>query len=154
MMLHEMIPSVHSWEVHIQGSDVSDHAVTRASKGWYSEHELARGLSPERRNKFFFKEGAGYRVTDELRSLVSFERRNLLEHFSSIERYDLVFCRNVAIYFTPQARNDLFHRLATTLTPGGLLFVGSQESLMDLGPRFAPIHVGRATCYRPSLQPA
>jgi chemotaxis protein methyltransferase CheR len=89
-------------------------------------------------------------VTDSLRSLACFERRNLLESLGS-SRFDIIFCRNVAIYFTPEDRRDLFARLTEALTPEGYLFVGGQESLTDLGPRFAPHRHCRAVFYRPNL---
>jgi chemotaxis protein methyltransferase CheR len=155
MMLSECIPDIHgAWDVHLFGSDISDDAVSRASKGWYAGHETARGLSPQRLTRFFRPIQNGFQVADELRALMSFERRNLLAPFSFAGRFDIIFCRNVAIYFTPAARADLFQRLAASLTPGGILFVGAQESLGDLGPRFAQETVGRAAYYRPTFQHA
>ncbi len=154
MLLSELIEDIHSWDVQIVGADVSDDAVARASYGLYAPHEVTRGLSPERLRKHFTSVGPNWRVNDALRSLVSFERRNLLEKVEFGRRFDVIFCRNVAIYFTPEVRADLFTRLAACLTVDGYLFVGGQESLMDLGPQFAPHHHCRAVFYRPGLAPA
>jgi chemotaxis protein methyltransferase CheR len=66
----------------------------------------------------------------------------------------VIFCRNVAIYFSPAARKDLFKRLAKELTPGGYLFVGSSEALGDVGPEFTPHHHCRAVFYQPNGRPA
>ena len=93
-------------------------------------------------------------MNDSLRALCSFERRNLLDPDSARGKFDVIFCRNVAIYFTPEARRDLFLRLTKALTPDGWLFVGSQESLRDLGPQFTPQQHCRAMCYRPNMPPA
>ena len=127
-----------SWDVNILGTDISDEVVARASRGWYTAHEIERGMPPARLNHFFQPENNGWRVKDSLRAMCSFERRNLLDPSSARGTFDVIFCRNVAIYFTPEARKDLFLRLAKALTPAGWLFVGGQESLRDLGPQFAP----------------
>ena len=151
MLLSEMLPDVHDWDINILGTDISDDATARASRGWYASHEIERGLSPARLHRFFQSENNGWKVKDSLRALCSFERRNLLDPDSARGKSDVIFCRNVAIYFTPEARKDLFLRLATALTPEGWLFVGSQESLRDLGPQFTPQQHCRAICYRPNF---
>lgn len=151
MMLSEMLPDIYTWDINILGTDISDDAVTRASKGWYAAHEISRGLAPTMLNKFFRPEANGWRVKDELRAMVAFQRRNLLESFIGLNKFDVVMCRNVAIYFTPEVRRDLFHRITATMNSDGYLFVGSQESLSDLGPQFAPKAHCRAVFYRPAL---
>ncbi len=152
MTLAELIPDVHRWDVQIVATDISDAAIARASRGWYAQHEIDRGMTPERLARHFRPEGEGWRVRDELRSLIVFRRQNLLEPLVMGCRFDIIFCRNVAIYFTPQVRRDLFTRLTGCLSPGGYLFVGGQESLSDLGPNFAPQHHCRGTFYRPNLR--
>ena len=82
--------------------------------------------------------------------MVSFQRRNLLQPFIELGTFDVIFCRNVAIYFDAARRRDLFLRLADRLAPGGAILVGSSESLLDLGPRFAPRNHCRATYYQPN----
>ncbi len=152
IMLHDLLPEPETWDVNILGTDISDEVVARASKGWYANHEVTRGLSPQQLKQFFRPENDGWRVQDSLRSMVSFQRRNLLEPFAGLGRFDVVLCRNVAIYFTPAARRDLFQRIAGQLNPDGYLFVGSQECLSDLGPQFSPQNHCRAVFYRPTLQ--
>jgi chemotaxis protein methyltransferase CheR len=151
MILAEILPDIHSRDIKIQASDVSDAAIAKASRGWYAAHEIERGMSRERLDRFFKPETDGWRVRDELRSLVTFQRRNLLEPLGMAGQFDIVMCRNVAIYFTKDVRRTMFHRLAETLTPDGYLFVGSQESLNDLGPAFKPHYHCRATFYRPNM---
>lgn len=150
ILLSELLPDIAEWDVNILGTDISDEVVARASRGWYAHHEVERGMPPVRLHKFFVPDNNGWRVKDSLRSLCTFERRNLHDPNSASGKFDVIFCRNVAIYFTPEARRDLFLRLAKALTPEGWLFVGSQESLRDLGPQFAPQQHCRATCYRPN----
>jgi chemotaxis protein methyltransferase CheR len=151
MLLSDVLPDIHDWDVNILGTDISDEVVARASRGWYTNHEIERGMPPARLHRYFQPERDGWRVKDSLRALCSFERRNLLDPDSARGKFDVIFCRNVAIYFTPEARRDLFLRLTTALTPAGWLFVGSQESLRDVGPQFVPQQHCRAICYRPNL---
>ena len=153
MLLSDMLPDVHEWDINILGTDISDDAVARASRGWYTTHEIERGMPPAQLHRYFQSENNGWRVKDSLRALCTFERRNLLAADSARGKFDVIFCRNVAIYFTPEARKDLFLRLTTALTPEGWMFVGSQESLRDLGPQFTPEQHCRAICYRPNLPP-
>lgn len=104
--------------------------------------------------RYFVEEGHAWRVRDEIRAMVSFRRLNLLEPFATLGPFDAIFCRNVAIYFAPEARRSLFLRLADRLTVEGALFVGSSESLADLGPQFVPLHHCRAVFYRPKKHAA
>jgi chemotaxis protein methyltransferase CheR len=150
MTLWQTIPKILSWDVNILGTDISDAAVRQASVGRFSAHEIQRGMDPAMLAKFFHQESGVWKVNDELRSLVAFRRHNLLDNFNSLGPFDVIFCRNVAIYFDVKTRRDLFFRLADRLSPNGYLFVGSSESLSDLGARFAPEHHGRAVFYRPN----
>lgn len=151
MILHQMIPDIQKWDVNILGTDISDAALKQASSGTYSEFEIGRGLKPELLSKYFTRQGTNYKVKDELRSLVSFSRQNLLEPFAQQGPFDIIFCRNVVIYFNAATRVDIFHRLSRALAPNGYLFVGSAESLADLGPTYAPHHHCRSVFYRPNL---
>ncbi|WP_425614082.1 protein-glutamate O-methyltransferase CheR [Anatilimnocola sp. NA78] len=151
MVLNELIPNIATWDVNILGTDISDGALKQASSGIYSDFEIGRGLSPPMLNRYFTKSGSNYKVKDELRSLVSFGKQNLMEPFAATGPFDIIFCRNVVIYFTAAARADIFNRLARSLFTDGYLFVGSAESLSDLGPAFLPHHHCRSIFYRPNL---
>lgn len=151
MTLHELIPGIHGWDVQILGTDISDAALRQASSGTYSAFEIERGMKPEMLSRYFMRQGQHYKVKDELRALCNFQRQNLQESFAVAGPFDVIFCRNVVIYFTAQARKDIFHRLASALVRDGYLFVGSAESLADLGPRFQPQHHCRSVYYRPNL---
>lgn len=151
MTIAEMIPDVHRWDIQITATDISDAAVSKASRGVYAKHEIERGVSQERLQRFFYPEAGGWRIRDEIRGMVSFARKNLLEPLGQSSRYDMVFCRNVAIYFTREVRQDLFRRIAQTMVPDGYLFVGAQEFLADVGPNFTPHQHCRGTFYRPNL---
>jgi chemotaxis protein methyltransferase CheR len=155
-MLCETIPDILSWDINILATDISDEAIKIASTGWYAKHEISRGMKPQFLPKYFVEQKGGWRIKDQIRAMVSYQKRNLLQPFDGIGPFDIIFCRNVAIYFDAAKRRDLFLRLAQRLTPEGYLLVGSSESLLDLGPRFIPRNHCRATYYQPNLvqQPA
>jgi chemotaxis protein methyltransferase CheR len=151
MLLAETLPDLRTWDVTILATDISDAAIRQASRGRYSRHETDRGMKPTLLSKYFVAKSDGWQVKDEIRGMVAFRRRNLLEPLSDVGTFDVIFCRNVAIYFDPPRRRDLFLRLAERLTPTGYLFVGASESLFDLGPRFAAQNHCRASFYQPNL---
>lgn len=150
IVLSELLPNITSWNVNILGTDISDASIAQASRGHYSAYEVGRGMPPHYLNKYMVREGANWKVRDPLRALVQFDRRNLLENFHDLGPFDVIFCRNVAIYFDAPTRQNLFLRLADRLTPAGYLFVGAAESLADLGPRFAPKMYCRSIFYQPN----
>jgi chemotaxis protein methyltransferase CheR len=154
MVLREAIPDFAAWNISILATDISDAAVAQASRGRYAAHEIDRGMRASLLPKYFTAHPGGWQVKDEIRAMVSFQRRNLLLPFTELGAFDVIFCRNVAIYFDAPRRRDLFLRLADRLAPAGAILVGSSESLLDLGPRFAPKNHCRATYYQPNLQAA
>lgn len=154
MTLCELIPNILSWDINILATDISDAAIKTASTGWYARHEIERGMKPNLLAKYFVAQNGGWKIKDQVRSMICFQKRNLHEPFLGIGPFDIIFCRNVAIYFDAAKRRDLFFRLADRLAPDGYLFVGSSESLLDLGPRFAPQNHCRATFYQPNRTPA
>jgi len=157
MILHELLGDLTGWDIQILATDISDAAIRHASIGRYAVHEIRRGMRPELLKKYFTEDAQGWKIRDELRSLIAYKRLNLLEPFSALGMFDVIFCRNVAIYFSAAARKDLFLRLSAQLPVDGALVVGSSEALTDLGERFKPLQHCRAIFYRPnqySLTPA
>ena len=151
MTLCELIPDILKWDIRILGTDISDSAIKHASLGQYAGHEIQRGMKPAMLRKYFTEVKNGWKVKDELRILTAFQRRNLLEPFTDLGLFDIIFCRNVAIYFDAQKKQSLFKRLTNQLAGNGYLFVGSSESLMDLGSEFKPRYHCRTVFYRPNM---
>ncbi len=150
MTLCDLIPDVSDWDISILGTDISDAALEHASRGHYAAHEIQRGLESRNLTKYFTQDSDGWQVSDQLRSMVSLRRFNLLEPFTSLGPFDVIFCRNVAIYFTSEVRHSLFNRLADRLTETGYLFIGSSESLNDMGSRFVAQHHCRSVFFQPN----
>ncbi len=151
MLMHEMIPDVEQWDVQILATDVSDQALAKASRGRYTDFECARGLPDKFRNKYFRKVDGGWQIADSIRYMLKFQRLNLLDPLPAIGPVDIVFCRNVAIYFEREERKQLFQRVKRVMSPGGYLFVGASESLLDLGAEFQPQAHCKSTFYQPTL---
>jgi len=126
--------------VTITGTDIDRRMVERARRGVFSKAD-ARGVPAADLRRWFVPEGDGYRAVEELRALVRFEQGDLLRLRPRPGSYDLVMCRNTAIYFSEPVRDDLHARLAASLRPGGVLVVGATERVADpRGVGLAPIH--------------
>jgi chemotaxis protein methyltransferase CheR len=129
IILRELIGEAGAVQFRLVGTDLSDQAVARASAGVFNSIEMSRGLSEAQRKRFFIEEARGWRIRDELRAMVSFRRLNLMNDLSGLGAFDIIFCRNVAIYFSESDRTKLFDRLARQLEPFGSLIIGSMESI-------------------------
>ncbi|QDU58011.1 CheR family methyltransferase [Aeoliella mucimassa] len=149
MVLHDIAQDLPGWDLQILGTDVSPASVATAQRGWYSNLEVGRGLDAMSKSNYFSHEAEGWQVAPQLQRFTKFEVRNLLKPYPERGLFDIVFCRNVAIYFKPDQRASVFNRMVETITPGGWLFVGSAERLSDLGPQFTPQTHCNCTCYRP-----
>ncbi|MFK7961735.1 MAG: protein-glutamate O-methyltransferase CheR [Phycisphaerales bacterium] len=151
MILHELVPDIRQWDIRILATDISERAISAAQTGVYSELEIGRGLPDQLRRKYFKEDAGQWRITDNVRSIINFRRLNLLTNFAALGQFDIVLCRNVAIYFDADVQKDLFQRLAKVLSPSGYMFVGASESLAKFGPMFVPQMHCRATYYQPNL---
>ena len=149
MTLCDVIPDVGAWDIRILGTDVSCAAIAKAESGTFSELELSRGVDAQQLSQFFVRDGEGWKITSKIRQMVQFKTRNLLTPFAEKSSYDVVLCRNVAIYFRKDQRDDLFRRIASTLVPDGFLFVGSAESLTNLATDYVAQTHCNCTVYRP-----
>ena len=124
-------------DVRLLGTDISDDAVARASRGLFSQIEISRGLSDAQRTKYFVPAAGGWQIRDEIRAMASFKKLNLMADFSFLGKFDVVFCRNVAIYFSG-TRSGFFVRpyRARAWKPTATSIIGSMESLNGICPQF------------------
>ncbi|MBZ2186825.1 MAG: protein-glutamate O-methyltransferase CheR [Bryobacter sp.] len=148
ILLRELLGDAASSQFRLLGTDLSDQAVARASAGVFNSIEMARGLSDGQRKRFFIEESRGWRIRDELRAMVSFRRLNLMSDLSGLGAFDIIFCRNVAIYFSDTDRARLFGRLSRQLEPHGSLIIGSMESLGPACPHLESYRHLRAVYYQ------
>ncbi len=136
ILLKELLGDPARYGVRLLGTDISDEAVSRASRGRYSHVEIARGLNETQKQRYFVAAPGGWQICDEIRGMASFKKLNLMTDFSSLGRFDVIFCRNVAIYFTERDRIALFGRIERALDANGYLILGAMESLNGLCPQF------------------
>jgi chemotaxis protein methyltransferase CheR len=142
MLLEEMELASRGWRVDLIATDLSGEAIGRAEAGCYAACEIERGLTPERRERHFRADGAGWRIVETLRRAVRFRRFNLLDSFGWLDDLDLVFCRNVLIYFDRAAKISVLERIADTLTPDGVLAAGEAEAPRAVTGRFTELPGG------------
>lgn len=117
--------------LRIVGTDLSQQVLKTAADAVYSDLSLSRGLPEPLRQRYFQPHANGWRLKPEVRALVRFQPFNLLKPYTALGRFDLIFCRNVLIYFTPETKRDILQRLAAALEPGGYLFLSSTETLPE-----------------------
>ena len=140
MVVQETLPAAENWDVKILATDIDSNVLSTASRGIYSEERLS-GISRPRLQRWFRK-GTGanaglVRVVPELQALISFRQLNLMHAWPMRQPFDVIFCRNVVIYFDKATQRRLFDRFANGLDRAGYLVVGHSESLFNITERFA-----------------
>jgi chemotaxis protein methyltransferase CheR len=146
MVLHDNLPP--GWSFEIIGTDISTEMLTRAEAGQYTQLEVNRGLPAPLLVKHFERNGAHWQIAQALRKNVSFRRLNLAAPFPSMGPFDIVFIRNVLIYFDVQTKRTVLQRVAGTLRPDGWLFLGSAETTIGIDDRFEREVAGRTSAYK------
>ncbi len=134
--------------VEILGTDISRKMLEEARKGKYCGVSAARGLTPEQQQRYFIPDGDCLEVKPEIRKRVSFRDINLTQSYSLLGRFDVIFCRNVLIYFSTTQKKDIIDRLAQALKPNGYLFLGSTESLLAHAGLFEMVNTHGGIGYR------
>lgn len=152
MILEEERAKLAGWKIEMIGTDISNEMVQRSTNGLYSHFEAQRGLPIQMLAKYFEKEEQGWRVKTLLRDRIKFRTFNLLEAFSSFGNLDVIFCRNVLIYFDIATKRDILDRMSRQLARDGILFLGGAETVIGVCDKFAP-HPGHAGIFVPA-QPA
>ena len=132
MVLQEMAPALNGWRVEIVATDMSKPILDRAKTGLYSEFEVRRGLSPERRARWLTAAEGNWRVSPVLQKMVTFRPHNLLAGSAGLGEFDIILCRNVLIYFDVQQKRTVLTQLSKAMAPDGALFLGSAETIMGL----------------------
>ncbi len=146
--VRESFGNLKGYDVRLLGTDISDEVVAKASRGIYNKMEIERGLAPDALNRNFEKTGSEWKIKDEIRALATFKHLNLLEPFAFPGKFDIVFCRNVAIYFVTDDRKKLYTNIGKTLAPDGYLIIGATESLANLCPQFKSFRYLRSVYYQ------
>lgn len=130
-------PGMIAGGVQITATDISQTMLDTCRAGVYDNLALSRGLSPDRRRVFFENNGDGrMKVNDKVKRMVNFRPQNLKDSYALLGKFDVIFCRNVLIYFSPDMKSKVLNQMANSLNPGGYLLLGASESLTGLTDRF------------------
>jgi chemotaxis protein methyltransferase CheR len=126
------------WRVEIVATDLSQAVLEKSKAGIFSQFEVQRGLPIQMLVKYFTQTGELWQLNAEIRAMVQHRQMNLLQDFSHLGTFDVVFCRNVLIYFDQDAKAGIFDRLARMLEPDGVLALGAAESVVGISDAFRP----------------
>lgn len=141
-------PGALSAFIEIVGTDISPTVLKMARDGIYDEINVVRGLSEERRNKYFTEVDGKWQIRDAIKAPTRFADLNLFGSYSLLGKFDIIFCRNVLIYFSSESKTDLLSRMAEILNPGGYLILGGSESPTGYSPAYEMVRFDEGVIYR------
>jgi len=140
MILSEMASQLAGWTIEIVATDLSNEILTRAKEGVYSQFEVQRGLPVALLVKYFSQSGDRWQISPKIRAMVDYREFNLLTDPTVLGRFDVVFCRNVLIYFDQETKAKVLERIANLMPEDGFLFLGGAETVLGLTERFKLIN--------------
>ena len=152
MTLKELADTLAGWRIEIVATDLAGGVLQKAQEGIYSQFEVQRGLPIQFLIKYFSKVGDMWQIAPELRAMVKFRHLNLLADFSALGAFDLIFCRNVLIYFDQETKTDVLNRLGRQAAADGYLILGAAETVVGLTDYFRTVPELRGV-YVPNVRP-
>ncbi len=153
MILAESKSVVGARQIEIIGTDIAREPLSRARNGQYTQFEVQRGLPVQYLMKYFTKEDPHWRISPAIRQMAQFREFNLLGDLRPLGRFDIVFCRNVLIYFDQPTKTKVLEAIAGLMPPDGILYLGGAETVLGITGRFAPLP-GERGVYGPTGAPA
>ena len=150
MCLKEIAPALAGWRVEILATDLSQAVLEKSKSGIFSQFEVQRGLPIQMLVKHFTQMGELWQLNADIRAMVQFRQLNLLHDFSHLGTFDVIFCRNVLIYFDQDTKIGIFNRLARLIEPDGFLVLGAAETVVGLTEAFKP-YPERRGLYHPNV---
>lgn len=139
IILKEMAAKMAGWRTEIVGTDISRDILDKAKKGLYTQFEVQRGLPIQLLLKYFEKKEESWEIKPEIRSMVQYREYNLLDRLGPLGKFDVVFCRNVLIYFDQETKGRVLGEIANLMPPDGVLFLGGAETVLGVTDRFKPV---------------
>jgi chemotaxis protein methyltransferase CheR len=139
MIVAESTAMLGGRKVEIVGTDIARDQLARSREGVYSQFEVQRGLPVQMLMRYFRKDGTNWRIADNIRAMAQFREYNLLADLRPLGRFDIVFCRNVLIYFDQPTKARVLEGIAGLMPPDGQLYLGGAETVLGITPRFAPM---------------
>jgi chemotaxis protein methyltransferase CheR len=150
MVLREHFPDLLSWDIKILGTDLSSAMVARAKEGVFNQIEVNRGLPAPLLVKYFDRKGVSWQIKQPLRDMFECREMNLINPWVGMPRCDVIFLRNVLIYFDVPTKQAILGRVRQVLAPDGYIFLGGAETTLKVDDSFQRIQVDKAVYYRPT----
>lgn len=148
MMIREHFPLLLNWKLNILASDISQKALNKAKQGVYHQFDIDRGLPENYKNKYFKKVADGWQLNSEVRNMISFQEINIAKALPNLPMMDLLFMRNVLIYFERHNKQEIILRVMKNLDSNGYMFLGGSEAILGLNVPLVRTQVGKSDCYR------
>lgn len=139
ILLRENWHKWQGWNIEIVGTDICTQVLEKAKAGTYSQFEVQRGLPIQMLIKYFKQEGDVWKLNDDIRNMVTYRPFNLLSSFSMLGSFDVIYCRNVLIYFDQATKKDVLERMHSTLANDGTLFLGAAETVLGITDKLRPV---------------
>ncbi len=148
MIINECQAAVGSRKIEILGTDIAREQLARAKSGTYSQFEVQRGLPVQMLLKYFTRDDQQWKINDQIRSMVEFREWNLLSDSAALGKFDVIFCRNVLIYFDQSTKSRVLDFLSKQLAPDGFLYLGGAETVLGLTDKLIPMEKERGVYVR------
>ncbi|MHC5860744.1 CheR family methyltransferase [Nostoc sp.] len=148
MLIREHFPLLTNWSIRLIASDFSTKVLARAEKGHYNQLEISRGLSENLRDKYFQRLDSDWQIKSEIRQMTEFRQINLMESWSSLPEIDVIFLRNVLIYYDIATKKALLRKVKQQLRTDGYMFLGTAETTINLDSSFKQVSFNKGICYQ------
>ena len=148
MLIQEHFPQLRDWKISIVATDLSATVLRIAGAGHYSQFEVNRGLPAAYLVKYFTKQGDRWHIKPEIKKCIEFRAMNLIQPWPMMPPLDLVFIRNVMIYFSVETKKMILKRIRTCLLPHGYVFLGTAETTINLDPEYQPVTFDKTAVYQ------
>lgn len=139
IILKEMGAKLQGWNIEIVGTDISQKVLDKAKVGLFSQFEVQRGLPIQLLIKYFNQVGDLWQISDDIKKMVSYRKFNLLDSFSLLGSFDVIFCRNVLIYFDQNTKTEVLEKMRKQIPDDGTLFLGAAETVLGITDKFKPV---------------
>ncbi|WP_193179904.1 CheR family methyltransferase [Nisaea sediminum] len=149
MILDELSAKLAGWRIEIIATDISSEMIARARSGIYSQFEVQRGLPVQLLVKYFQQDGDRWQLNEKIRRMVTFREFNLLQDPRALGNFDVVFCRNVLIYFDQNTKRQVLDGISRQMAPDGYLYLGGAETVISITDKFQPVK-GQRGMYMPT----
>ncbi|MCU0534518.1 MAG: protein-glutamate O-methyltransferase CheR [Hydrococcus sp. Prado102] len=148
MLVREQFPTLLNWNLRLIASDFSGQILARARQGRYTQLEINRGLPENLRDRYFQQQDNQWQIVPNIRQMVEFRQINLIDSWSSLLPMDIIFLRNVLIYFDTETKKTILAKVRRVLKPDGYLFLGGGETTLNLDDAFKRVHIEKSVCHR------